>query len=330
MCRVLEVSRSGFHAWERRAPSDRALADAWLTKKIRTAHTESLGTYGERRIHAELREAHDIRVGRKRVQRLMADAGIRGAGRLRRPRTTVSVPGVVPAEDLVDRDFNPDAPNLLWSADFTYIRTGEGWLYLAGVLDCFSRRLVGWSMAGHMREELVTDALNMAVARRRPGDGLLHHSDRGSQYTAVTFGKRCRDAGITMSMGSKGDCYDNAVIESFWATVKKEIGLTTGRTFATRGGSRGDLRVHRDVLQPQTPPQHPRVPLTRPVRAAPLRSGADPRRMSAQRTYRRSTVALGRRLRDDTSAHPHTVVPNKPTRCPPNRGQLRSLYSVAL
>jgi len=238
MCRVLGVSRSGFHAWEHRAPSDRQLADAWLTEKIRTAHAESLGTYGERRVHAELREAHGIRVGRKRVQRLMAEAGIRGAGRRRRPRTTVSVPGVVPAEDLVDRDFNPDAPNVLWSSDFTYIRTGEGWLYLAGVLDCFSRRLVGWSMAGHMREELVTDALNMAVARRRPGDGLLHHSDRGSQYTAVTFGKRCRDAGITLSMGSKGDCYDNAVIESFWATVKKEIGLTTGRTFATRAEAR--------------------------------------------------------------------------------------------
>ncbi len=151
MCRVLGVSRSGFHAWEHRAPSDRQLADAWLTEKIRTAHAESLGSYGERRIHAELREAHDIRVGRKRVQRLMAGAGIRGAGRRRRPRTTVSVPGVVPAQDLVDRDFNPDAPNVLWSSDFTYIRTGEGWLYLAGVLDCFQpspRRLVdGWAHA---------------------------------------------------------------------------------------------------------------------------------------------------------------------------------------
>lgn len=171
----------------------------------------------------------------------MADAGIRGAGRRRRPRTTVSVPGVVPAEDLVDRDFNPDAPNVLWSSDFMYIRTGEGWLYLAGVLDCFSRRLVGWSMAGHMREELVTDALN----RRSLVVGLVRGwcttPIAGSQYTAVTFGKRCRDAGITLSMGSKGDCYDNSVIESFWASLKKELGLTTGRTFATRAEARAAI-----------------------------------------------------------------------------------------
>ena len=181
MCRVLGVSRSGYHAWERRAPSDRALTDAWLTEKIRQAHAASLGTYGERRVHAELREAHGIRVGRKRVQRLMAAEGLRGAGRPARPRTTISVPGVAPAEDLVGRDFKPGAPNLLWSSDITYIPTGEGWLYLAGALDCFSRRLVGWSMAEHMRTELVVDALQMALGRRRPGEGLIHHSDRGSQ-----------------------------------------------------------------------------------------------------------------------------------------------------
>jgi putative transposase len=181
MCRVLGVSRSGYHAWEHRPPSDRALQDAWLTEKIRVAHKLSLGTYGERRMHAELREEHGVYVGRKRVQRLMAAAGLRGAGRPRRPRTTISVPGVKPAEDLVQRDFNPTAPNLLWSSDFTYIATAEGWLYLAGALDCFSRRLVGWSMAEHMRTELVVDALQMAVARRRPGEGLVHHSDRGSQ-----------------------------------------------------------------------------------------------------------------------------------------------------
>ena len=238
MCRVLGVSRSGFHAWEYRPPSQRALSDAWLTEKIRVAHADSMGTYGERRIHAELREAQDIRVGRKRVQRLMANDGLRGAGRPARPRTTVSVPGVMAAEDLVDRDFDPAGPNLLWSADFTYIPTGEGWLYLAGVLDCFSRRLVGWSMTEHMRTELVVGALEMAVARRRPGEGLVHHSDRGSQYTALTFGRGCREAGIAVSMGSKGDCFDNAVIESFWATVKKEIGLTTGRKFATRDQAR--------------------------------------------------------------------------------------------
>jgi putative transposase len=241
ICRVLGVSRSGFHAWEHRPPSDRALQDAWLTEKIRAAHADSLGIYGERRVHAELREGHGIRVGRKRVQRLMAGAGLRGAGHRPRPRTTISVSGVAPAEDLVERDFNPDAPNLLWSSDITYIPTGEGWLYLAGALDCFSRRLVGWSMACHVRTELVVDALQMALARRRPGEGLVHHSDRGSQYTALTFGRGCRDAGIAVSMGSKGDCFDNAVIESFWATLKKEIGLTTGRKFATRAQARAAI-----------------------------------------------------------------------------------------
>jgi transposase InsO family protein len=269
MCRVLGVSRSGFHAWEHRPPSDRALTDAWLIEKIREAHAESLGSYGERRIHVELREEHDIRIGRKRVQRLMAKEGLRGAGRRARRRTTISVPGVAPAEDLVNRDFNPQAPNLLWSADFTYIPTGEGWLYLAGVLDCFSRRLVGWSMACHMREELVTDALEMAVARRRPGEGLIHHSDRGSQYTAVTFGRGCRDAGIALSMGSKGDCFDNAVIEAFWASLKKEIGLTTGRKFATRAQARAVIfeyietfynpRRRHSTLAYRSPVEHERL-----------------------------------------------------------------------
>jgi len=186
MCRVLGVSRSGFHAWECRAPSDRALGDAWLTEKIRQAHERSLGNYGERRVHAELREVHGVGIGRKRVQRLMAAAGLQGAGRRPRPRTTIRVEGVRPALDLVERDFSPGAPNELWCSDFTYIETGEGWLYLAGVLDCFSRRLVGWSMACHMRAELVVDALEMAVARRRPDSGLVHHSDQGSQYTGLS------------------------------------------------------------------------------------------------------------------------------------------------
>jgi putative transposase len=269
MCRVLGVSRSGYHAWEHRPPSDRALADVWLTEKIRVAHTLSLGTYGERRVHAELREEHAIRVGRKRVQRLMAAAGLQGAGRRSRPRTTISVPGVKAAEDLVDRNFNPTAPNLLWSSDFTYIPTREGWLYLAGALDCFSRRLVGWSMAEHMRTELVVDALQMAVARRRPGEGLVHHSDRGSQYTAIAFGRHCREAGIALSMGSKGDCFDNAVIESFWATLKKEIGLTTGRTFATRAEARAAIfeyiegfynpRRRHSTLAYRSPTEHERL-----------------------------------------------------------------------
>lgn len=278
MCRVLGVSRSGYHAWEHRPPSDRALQDAWLAEKIREAHAASLGTYGERRIHAELREEHGIRLGRKRVQRLMAADGLQGAGRRRAPRTTISVPGVAPAEDLVQRDFNPTAPNVLWSSDFTYIPTGEGWLYLAGALDCFSRRLVGWGMAEHMRTQLVVDALQMAVTQRQPGDGLVHHSDRGSQYTAIAFGRRCRDAGIALSMGSRGDCFDNAVIESFWATLKKEIGLTSGRRFATRAQARAAIfeyiegfynpRRRHSTLAYRSPVEHERLHATGALTAA--------------------------------------------------------------
>jgi transposase InsO family protein len=153
----------------------------------------------------------------------MREAGISGLVRRKRGRTTVSVPGVRVADDLVERRFRPDAPNVLWIADVTYLRTWEGWLYLAAVQDAYSRRIVGWSMADHMRSELVVDALEMAVARRRPAPGLIHHSDQGSQYVSLAFGQAARDAGIARSMGSKGDCFDNAVAESFFATVKKEL-----------------------------------------------------------------------------------------------------------
>ena len=222
MCRVLGVNRTSFHDWARRAPSDRALGDAWLADKIREIHTASEGTYGARRIHAELRIEHGIRVGRKRVERLMRDAGISGLVARKRRRTTVRLPGVRVAPDLVERDFRPDGPNQTWSADITYISTWEGFLYLAHVQDLFSRLIVGWSMADHLRSELVVSALEMALARRRPERGLIHHSDQGSQYTAVLFGKRCSKAGIEISMGSVGDCYDNAVCETFHATLKKE------------------------------------------------------------------------------------------------------------
>ena len=164
----------GFYAWERRAPSDRDLADAWLTEKIRGIHAESKGTYGARRVHADLRLAHDVRVGRKRVERLMALAGISGQPERRRRRTTIRLKGVRVAPDLVERDFNPVAPDCTWSADITYIRTWEGWLYLAHVQDLFSRRIVGWAMADHLRAELVIDALQMALSRRKPGSGSRH------------------------------------------------------------------------------------------------------------------------------------------------------------
>ena len=205
-----------------RGPSDRALGDAWLIDKIKTIHADSDGTYGARRVHAELRLEHGVRVGRKRVQRLMRAAGISGLLPRKRRRTTVRLPGVRVAPDLVERDFDPTGPNQTWSADITYISTWEGFLYLAHVQDLYSRRIVGWSMADHLRSELVVDALEMALHRRRPDPGLVHHSDKGCQYTAVLFTKRCVKAGIEVSMGSTGDCFDNACCETFHATLKKE------------------------------------------------------------------------------------------------------------
>jgi putative transposase len=231
-CRLLGVSRSGYYAWAANRPSQRALADASLTERIRAIHTAHRGVYGSPRIHADLRLAHGICVGRKRVERLMREAGISGMVRRKRGRTTISVPGVRVADDLVERRFRPSAPNVLWVADVTYLRTWEGWLYLAAVQDAYSRAIVGWSMAEHMRSELVVDALEMAVARRRPAPGLIHHSDQGSQYVSLAFGQAARDAGIARSMGSKGDCYDNAVAESFFATLKKE--LVHRRSWPTR------------------------------------------------------------------------------------------------
>jgi putative transposase len=231
-CRLLGVSRSGYYDWERRAPSDRALSDAWLIERIREIWAENRKVYGSPRIHADLRIKYGIRVGRKRVERLMREAGISGLVRRKRGRTTISVPGVRVADDLVERQFRPAAPNVLWIADVTYLRTWEGWLYLAAVQDAYSRAIVGWSMADHMRAELVVDALHMAVSRRRPEPGLIHHSDQGSQYVSLAFGQAARDAGIARSMGSKGDCYDNAVAESFFATLKKE--LVHRRSWPTR------------------------------------------------------------------------------------------------
>ena len=208
MCRVLGVSRSGFHAWATRAPSARARDDSRLTERIRAIHAEHRKVYGSPRIHAELVLGDGERIGRKRVERLMRRAGISGLRPKKRGRTTIRVPGVRVCEDLVDRTFLASAPNRLWVADITYLRTWEGWLYLAAVQDAYSRRTVGWSMADHMRTELVTDALQMALARRRPEPGLIWHSDQGSQFVALAFGQQARAAGIAQSMGSRGDCFD--------------------------------------------------------------------------------------------------------------------------
>jgi len=222
-CRVLGVSRAGYYAWRGRPPAARARADAALTAAIHRIHTKSRGTYGSPRVHAELAQL-DQRCGRKRVARLMRAAGLVGCQRRRRrPRTTVTDPAATPAPDLVRRRFTAPAPDRVWLADISYIPTGEGWLYLAAVLDAFSRRVVGWAMADHLRTELVLDALNLALWRRRPAPGLIHHTDRGCQYTSLAFGRRLRDAGLVPSMSRPANCWDNAAAESFFATLKREL-----------------------------------------------------------------------------------------------------------
>ena len=231
-CELLGVSASGFYAWASRAPSDRELSDAWLIERIKQIHADHRQVYGSRRVTADLRLGHGVVVSRKRVQRLMRRAGLSGLVARKRGRTTIRVPGVRVADDLVERHFRPEAPDVLWVADITYLRTWEGWLYLAAVQDAYSRRIVGWSMADHMRSELVVDALQMALHRRRPAPGLIHHSDQGSQFVSLAFGQKARDAGIAVSMGSKGCAYDNAVAESFFATLKKE--LVHRRSWPTR------------------------------------------------------------------------------------------------
>jgi putative transposase len=235
-CRVLNVSRAGFYAWRGRPPSARAHADEALTEVIHMIHHDARGTYGSPRIHAELR-ATGRRCGRKRVARLMRQAGLVGCHRRRRqPRTTVADPVATPAPDLLRRDFTPLAPDRVWLADITYVPTGEGWLYLATVLDAFSRRVVGWAMADHLRTELVLGALEMALGARRPAAGLIHHSDRGCQYTSLAFGQRLHAAGHRPSMSRRANCWDNAVAESFFATLKGE--LVDRQPWPTRAAAR--------------------------------------------------------------------------------------------
>ena len=229
MCRVLGVSRSGYYAWLKRSPSPRAVEDDRLKQRIETVHRQSRDTYGVPRIYFELKEDGE-RVSRKRIARLMRDLGLRGVCRRRFVTTTQRDESNRPAPDLVERDFTASGPNELWVADATYVPTWEGFLFLAVVVDVFSRRVVGWSMAHHLRTDLMIDALQMAVTQRRPED-VIHHSDQGSQYTSIAFGNRCRNTGVQLSMGSVGDCYDNAMAESFFATLECElIDRTTFRT----------------------------------------------------------------------------------------------------
>ena len=246
MCRVLGVSRSGYHAWTRRPLSARAVEDARLTTRIRELHALRRNVYGSPRIWSDLVLDDGERIARKRVERLMRQAGLSGLVTKKHKATTIRVPGVRVADDLLDRDFCARAPNQKWVADITYLRTWEGWLYLIAVQDLYSRRIVGWAMADHMRTELVTDALEMALARRQPDRGLIYHTDQGGQFVSLAFGQKARAAGIAQSMGSRGDCYDNAVAESFFATLKKE--LIHRRSWPTRAELRTEVFDYIEVF----------------------------------------------------------------------------------
>ena len=289
MCRVLGVSSSGYHAWVKRRPSRRAETDAVLIAAIRVAHTASRGTYGAPRVHAEL-AAKGISVGCKRVARLMTQAGLAGVSRRKFVVTTVK-DGGRQAPDLVERNFTAEAPDRLWVADITYIPTWAGFLYLAVVLDAFSRRIVGWSMATSLAKQLVIDALNMALVTRRPR-GVIHHSDQGSQYTSIEFGRRCRDASVRPSMGSVGDAYDNAMCESFFGPSSASCSIGVGSrhrpkhvvrssnssrasTIHAAAIPRSDIS-HRSttsggIMQQQSIPTHTSLPpCSRPSRTSPL------------------------------------------------------------
>lgn len=235
LCRVLRVARSAYYAWACRGVSARARADAILAAQIAAAHARSRRTYGVPRIHAALRAA-GMHTSRRRVARLMRAGGLVGCCRRRRARTTVADPTHAPAPNLVARDFTAPAPDRLWLGDITYLPTGEGWLYLAILLDAHSRRVVGWAMADHLRAELPLDALAMALRARRPAPGLVHHTDRGCQYTAAAYQARLAAHAIVCSMSRSGDCLDNAMAESFFATLKAE--LVDARIWPTRAAAR--------------------------------------------------------------------------------------------
>ncbi len=238
MCRVLGVSHSGFYDWLQRPPSQRAMQDAVLVERIRTIHAESDATYGMPRIRAELVE-QGVRVGGKRIARLMRGAELRGVSKRRGfTVTTQRDDKQRPAPDLVKREFKATGPNQLWVADMTYVPTWAGFIYLAVVMDVWSRRVVGWSIGVRMTADLVLAALNMALAQRKPRE-VIHHSDQGSQYTSIAFGSRCAEMGVRPSMGSVGDAYDNAMAESFFATLECE--LLDRRSFTTKTEARTAL-----------------------------------------------------------------------------------------
>lgn len=223
-CRVMRVSTSGFYSWQAQPVRDKDRDDAYLSDTIVDIWRMSRRSYGSPRVHAELRLGQDIRCSRKRVERLMRQTGIAGIHRRRRGGCTTRDPGAELSDDLVKRAFDPETPDRLWVMDVTEHPTEDGKAYLAVVLDAFSRRVVGWSIADHMRSELVVDALQMAIWRRRPLPGsTIAHSDHGSTYTSWAFGRRLRGAGLLGSMGSIGDCFDNSVAESFFGTLQLEL-----------------------------------------------------------------------------------------------------------
>ncbi len=238
-CELLEVSRAAFYEHRKHQPSQRDLSDAELTDKIREIHTTSKGTYGSPRVHRELRN-QGVHVGKKRVARLMAAAGLEGRCKKRWRKTTIPDPEAERARDLIQRHFGPCTEiDRRYVGDITYISTWEGWAYLATVIDLASRKVVGWALADHMRAELVVGALDMAFAHRRPAAGVIFHSDRGCQYTSADYGDFARANGVVLSVGRKGECWDNAVAESFFATIKRE--LIDTRAWPTRAGLRAAI-----------------------------------------------------------------------------------------
>ena len=235
-CDFFEVSRAAYYERRRAVPSQREVGDAELSEKISAIFTESKGTYGSPRVHKELVN-RGVECGRRRVRRLMRRAGLEGRCKKRWRKTTVPDPAAEAAKDLIQRHFGPcEELDRRYVGDITYIATWEGWAYLATVIDLASRRVVGWALADHMRTELVNDALEMAFVQRRPAKGAIFHSDRGCQYTSRDFGEMARANGVVLSVGRKGECWDNAVAESFFATIKRE--LIEPRAWPTRAGLR--------------------------------------------------------------------------------------------
>ena len=238
MCRVLKVSRSGYYAWRGRPESERDMENRRLVDRIRMVHKKSRKTYGSPRVHSQL-VLDGERCSRGRVERLMSANGIRARGRRKFVATTDSKHDLPVAENVLGREFSVAEPDRVWVSDITYIPTDEGWLYLAGVVDLCSRTAVGWSMSEGLERQLVMDALKMAYLRRRPCKGLIHHSDRGSQYASADYRQLLSDYGMQMSMSRKGDCWDNAVMESFFGTLKKE--LVHHRRYRTREEARREI-----------------------------------------------------------------------------------------